>query len=108
MAVKIVNFPKGTFSSIPYEDLQARLEIGVVQFSYVITSDSAAENRGTLRETIGTRNLSMSFIPFDEVPLGVRVPPPHVLTYYDLDRDAWRACNKFAITSYSEDIYIET
>lgn len=107
MAVKIVNFPKGTFSSIPYEDLQARLEIGVVQFSYVITSDSAAENRGALRETIGTRNLSMSFIPFDEVPLGVRTPPAHVLTYYDLDRDAWRCFNKFFLVDYSEDIYIE-
>lgn len=107
MAVKIVNFPKGTFSSIPYEDLQARLEIGVVQFSYVITTDSAVENRGTLREATGTRNLSMSFIPFNEIPLGVRTPPPHVLTYYDLDRTAWRACNKFAIVDYGEDVYIE-
>lgn len=108
MAIKIVNFPKGTFSSIPYEDLQARLEIGVVQFTYVITSDSAAESKGMVREATGTRNLSMSFIPFDEIPLGVRVPPPHVLTYYDLDRDAWRACNKFFLVDYSEDIYIET
>lgn len=108
MAVKIVNFPKGTFSSIPYEDLQARLEIGVVQFSYVITTDSAVENRGTLREATGTRNLSMSFIPFNEIPLGVRTPPPHVCVYWDINREAWRCFNKFYLVDYGEDVYIET
>lgn len=105
--LKKLKIPKNTFSPIDSEDLQARLEIGLVRFKYVITTDKAAEPKGSVREAYGTRNLSMSFIDFDDIPQGIIVPPPHVMTYFDVDRDAWRCCVRSAMFQYDDIIEIE-
>lgn len=81
-------------------DLQHRLEIGVVEFVY-------KKRDGSYRSALGTRNLSMSFIDFYDVPMGIVTPPPHVLTYFDLDRMEWRCLRRNYLISYSNDIYIE-
>lgn len=107
MATRIIKLPLGTFSRDLNEELQARLEIGVCKFGYVITTDKAAEPRGSVRWAKGTRNLSMSFIDFDDIPLGVITPPAHVLTYFDVDRDKWRCCVRSTIWFVSEEIEIE-
>lgn len=102
-----IKIPLGTFSSNPDEELQARLEIGIVHFQYIITTDSAAEPKGSIRNATGTRNLSMSFIDFNDIPMGVMTPPPHVLTYFDVKRDNWRCCNRRTVMLVDDVIEIE-
>lgn len=107
MKSKKIRIPLKTFSGITDEELQARLEIGIVEFDYVITTDLAQEPKGSIRHARGTRNLSMSFISFSDIPMGVITPPPHVLTYYDVDRHAWRCCNRKTIKLTDDIIEIE-
>lgn len=44
---------------------------------------------GTVREAHGT--LDLNRIPEDQHPKGLRTPPPHVFTYWDIDKQAWRS-----------------
>lgn len=104
---KVVTIPLGTFSPELDEELEARLEIGLVDFDYITTTTTDTHSKGSLRHALGTRNLSMSFIPFESVPWGGKTPPPHVLTYYDAFRGEWRCCSRNHITRISEDILVE-
>lgn len=89
------------------EDLQNRLELGICEWDYIITTDEAAEPKGSVRHAIGTRNLSMSFIDFNDIPMGIITPPAHVLTYFDVERDQWRCCNRATISNVKNYVYIE-
>lgn len=102
-----INLPKGTFSNDQLEDLEERLNLGIVEFEYMMVTDTDTHSAGQMRKAIGTRNLGLSIVPVDAIPAGLRTPPPYVLTYYDFVRKGWRCCYKHAITDYSEDIYIE-
>ena len=107
MSLKKLTVPVGTFSSDLSEELRSRLEIGVVEFTYVYTTTTDTHRQGQVRHAVGTRNLSMSFIPFSDVPYGGRTVKPYELTYFDLDRGAWRECITVAVLSVSEDIFVE-
>lgn len=92
------------------EDLEFKMEIGVVLFYYLYATGESKKNKkriGTLRKAMGTRNLSMSFIPTEDIPLGVTTPSPDVVTYWDIDRGAWRSCRRDRIVFVSNEIAIE-
>lgn len=91
-------------------DLEYKLEIGVTLFYYLYSTGESKKNKkriGTLRKAIGTRNLSMSFIPTEDIPLGVTTPSPDVVTYWDIDRAAWRSCRRDRIVFVGDEIAIE-
>ena len=44
---------------------------------------------GSIREATGT--LDLTKVPAGLHPKGLRTPPAHVFTYYDLDKQAWRS-----------------
>lgn len=104
---KQIQVPLGTFSKNLDEELQARMEIGIVDFNFVITTDSAAEPKGSTRHARGTRNLSFDFIPFDAIPMGLRTPPDWVCTFYDVDRGGWRCFVRSALINILDKIEIE-
>ena len=92
------------------EDLEFKMEIGVVLFYYLYATGESKKNKkriGTLRKAMGTRNLSMSFIPTEDIPLGIRVPSKEVVTYFDIDRMAWRSCRRDHIVFVGNEIAIE-
>lgn len=64
--------------------LREALKKGIVRFTYY-------KKDGTLREAIGTRNLTLA-----ENKTGVAIPAPKTgivneNAYYDLDKQAWRS-----------------
>lgn len=92
------------------DDLELKMEIGVVLFYYLYATGETKKNKkriGTLRKALGTRNLSMSFIPTEDIPEGIRVPSPDVVTYYDIDRMAWRSCRRDHIVFVGNEIAVE-
>lgn len=92
------------------EDLEFKMEIGIVLFYYLYATGETKKNKkriGTLRKALGTRNLSMSFIPTEDIPEGLRVPSVDVVTYYDIDRAAWRSCRRDHIVFVGNEIAIE-
>lgn len=92
------------------EDLEFKMEIGVVLFYYLYATGESKKNKkriGTLRKAMGTRNLSMSFIPTEDIPLGVTTSSPDVVTYWDIDRAAWRSCRRDRIVFVGNEIAIE-
>jgi hypothetical protein len=68
-------------SPVTHELLRQRLRNATVQFAF-------KKLDGTLRIAIGTTNLSS--IPLDRHPLGVRESPANVITFFDLEKSAWR------------------
>lgn len=105
--MKEIKLEKGSFSSNAVDDLEMRLDIGVVEFSFIRATDTETGSKGETRYAKGTRNLSMSFIPFGDIPFGGRIPPEHVLTYWDLDREGWRCFVRNNLVDYSEIIEVE-
>lgn len=105
--MKAIKIPKGTFSPDPIEDLKARLEIGIVEFAYNISTDKASLPKGSIRHAVGTRNLAMPFIDFNDIPMGVVTPPPHILTYFDIDRDKWRCFRKNSLVIYTDIVIVD-
>ena len=89
------------------EELEARMEMGLVNFLYLYATKTKDHASGVIRAAIGTRNLSMSFIPTDDIPLGVRKPVPGVLTYWDYDRKAWRSCRRDRIVTIGKSVVTE-
>ena len=92
------------------EDLEFKMEIGVVLFYYLYSTGETKKDItriGTLRKALGTRNLSMSFIPTEDIPTGVKTPSPDVVTYWDIDRGAWRSCRRDRIVFVGDEIAIE-
>ena len=72
----------GTQIEITADQLRDQLRLGVLDFSYKKTD-------GTLREARGTKNLDE--IPEDKHPIGGTSPGDSVITYFDLDKGAWRS-----------------
>lgn len=107
MSYQTINIPLGSFSSYTDEELEARLEIGAVHFRYMMVTDTDTHSPGEIRDAYGTRNLSMSMIDPDKIPSGARTPPNHVLTYFDIDRRAWRCCDRGFIIEIDPRIVIE-
>ncbi len=107
MSYQTINIPLGSFSSYTDEELERRLEIGIVHFRYMMVTDTDTHNTGDIREASGTRNLSMSIIDPDKIPVGVKNPPRHVLTYFDIDRNAWRCCDRGFIIEIDPNIIVE-
>ena len=66
------------------------LRDGVVQFSYIKRDRSIREAKGTLNDVL---------IPLEDKPQNEPTSTPNyaVMTYYDLDKKAWRA---FRITDF--------
>ncbi|GEM_PF-3784396 len=105
-----VRFEKNTFSNVDWEDLETRLQMGVVAFSYVKVSD------GSLRNAVGTRDLNNSHVDWNLLPMNIKTPPPHVLCYIDLQsegssnsshKDAWRCFVKENLVWYSDEVDID-
>lgn len=92
------------------EDLELKMEIGVVLFYYLYATGVSSTDKtriGTLRKAMGTRNLSMSFIPTEDIPLGVTTPSPDVVTYWDIDRGEWRSCRRDRIVFVGDEVAVE-
>lgn len=89
------------------EELEARMEIGLVNFLYLYSTKTKSHASGAIRAAVGTRNLSMSFIPAGDIPLGVKKPVSGVLAYWDYDRKAWRSCRRDRIVSIGKSIVTE-
>lgn len=105
-----VTFAKNTFSNVDWQDLETRLQMGVVKFSYIKAED------GSLRYAVGTRDLNNSHVDWDLLPMNIKTPPPHVLTYIDLEsegsensshKDAWRCFIKNNLVWYSDEVDID-
>lgn len=45
------------------------------------------------RKAVGTTNLSL--IPKSKHPKGLRVPPPHQVCFWDLEKECWRSLRSF-------------
>ena len=67
---------------ITADQLRDQLRLGVLEFSYL-------KKNGTLREARGTKCLDE--IPEDKHPIGGNSPGDSVITYFDLDINAWRS-----------------
>ena len=66
---------------------------GVVTFSFW-------KKDGTIREAHGTRRLLA--IPHDSWPKGMRKASPSVLTFYDLNKGAWRCLRRTSLLGWFE------
>lgn len=92
------------FGPNPAEQVENLMQIGVVTFAYWCNKDK------TLHTRRGTRDLSNSNVSFDLLPMGIKEPPAHVLTYIDLDcqgAPAWRCCYKSMILWMDDEIEID-
>lgn len=75
--------------------IKEQLESGIVTFTFT-------KKDGSIRTTKGTRCFDNPLAVGEEYtpPKGNSTPKPGVITYWDLDKNAWRCFN--------EDSYIET
>lgn len=71
--------------------LRQALRNGRVHFCYW-------KKDGSLRHAYGTTNSDI--IPAADRPKGLRKPNPNVITYYDLDKQAWRCCKPALFECY--------
>lgn len=81
--------------SHPYvKKLRDLLSKDIVNFTFVKLD-------GSKRKAVGTRNIDIvrAIGGNSQVPKGVRVPSPRVLTFWDLQKKAWRCCRKDRIIS---------
>lgn len=75
--------------------LETLLTNGVAKFSFV-------KKNGEIREAVGTKK----FIPEDHAPKGTGTESPGVITYFDLEKNSWRALRQGSVTSvYMEESY---
>lgn len=71
-----------TIPSLEAESLRDRLRQGPTKFTFV-------KKTGELRFALGTLNLDI--IPNNDHPKGVRPASPRVITFFDLEKFAWRS-----------------
>lgn len=71
-----------TIPSLEVEALRQRLRQGPTRFTFV-------KKTGELRFALGT--LDLNIIPSTEHPKGVRPASPKVVTFFDLEKIAWRS-----------------
>lgn len=95
-----VRFEYGAFGAQGIEDLEARLMLGAVDFSFIKVED------GSLRQARGTRDLSYPSVNWDLLPMNVRSVPPHILTFIDLDKGKWRCLRRANLIWYSDEVEI--
>lgn len=95
-----LDFPYGYFSGSNIDDLEDRLNMGIVEFMYM-------KKDGSVRNAKGTRNLLLDVVGFSDVPMGLRNPPSHVLTYFDTDKMAWRCFIKNELLWYNTEIEVD-
>lgn len=88
------------YGSSEDEQLENMLNSGRVRFSYIKKTD------GSYRQAFGTRDLTDPAVGFGAVPMGVRTPPPYVITYYDIERGNWRCCYRSNIVWVDDYIHI--
>lgn len=103
--MKTIRIPYGDLgiSEPSVEGLAARLELGIVDFTYY-------KKDGSFRRATGTRNLFLSDIDFSLVPMNLKTVPPHLLSYIDMncaDGVAWRCFIKDALLYYGEEIEVD-
>ena len=72
-------------------ELRVALRYGEVSFCYWKKDRSLRHARGTTCPRL---------IPQADKPQGKRQPNPDVVTYYDLDRQAWRCCKPALFECY--------
>lgn len=72
-------------------ELRVALRYGEVNFSYWKKDGSLRHARGTTCPRL---------IPQEDKPQGKRQPNPNVVTYYDLDKMAWRCCKPALFECY--------
>lgn len=75
--------------------LRSRLASGSVQFTF-------RKIDGTMRPATGTTVLEL--IPADHRPKGIIIKPRNedIVTYYDLERMAWRSCRSAEVVSIDD------
>ena len=76
-------------------DLRAALESGIVTFKFKKAS-------GEIRSASGTRRLTPAIalgITEDDMPKGLRKEAEGVITFWDIDKGAWRSCREDSIIS---------
>lgn len=97
-----VRFEYGTFGPAgSWKDLEGRLMLGAVEFTFFKVSDSS------VRQARGTRDLSYPEVGWDLLPMNIKTPPDHVLCYIDLSKGpAWRCFIKNLLLWYSDEVEI--
>lgn len=76
-------------------DLRAALENGIVTFKFKKAS-------GEIRSASGTRRLTPAIalgITEEDMPKGVRKEVEGVISFWDIDKGAWRSCREDSIIS---------
>ena len=76
-------------------DLKAALESGIVTFKF-------KKANGDIRSASGTRRLTPAIalgITEEDMPKGVRKEVEGVITFWDIDKGAWRSCRENSIIS---------
>ena len=66
------------------DELRKRLNEGISHFAF-------KKKEGTMRIATGT--LRLDDIPIHKHPTGVQTPTETAISYYDLDKEAWRRVN---------------
>lgn len=89
------NGAKALVMSDLHRTLRTRLAGGTVQFTF-------RKIDGTMRPATGTTVLDL--IPADHRPKGIIVKPrsEDIVTYYDLERMAWRSCRSAEVISIDD------
>lgn len=98
-----IDIPKNFFSSNDIDDLEERLQFGIVEFSFVYVTTTEEHSRGQIRFAKGTRNLDY-VDDWTQVPFGGRIVPPEQMTYYDMDKHAWRCFIKDKLIWYDTEL----
>lgn len=76
-------------------DLKAALESGIVTFKF-------KKANGEIRSASGTRRLTPAIalgITEEDMPKGVRKEVEGVISFWDIDKGAWRSCREDSLIS---------
>lgn len=90
-----IRFDYKTFGSDDVSDLDGRMMLGRVEFMFV-------KKNGEIRHAIGTRNLNDPKVSWGLLPMNVRVASEKVLTFIDLEKNAWRCLRRNSLIYYSD------
>ena len=73
-------------------DLKDALNRAVITFTF-------KKKNGDIREVRATRWLSPTVVgeDFDQLPKGARVTPDHIINFWDIDKRAWRSCDRDSV-----------
>jgi len=77
-----------TKDQISHDDLQSKLEDGIIKFFF-------QKKDGTLRVAIGTRDLDS--IPVEHHPKGKGNPARNTVSFYDCVKETWRSISRDSV-----------